>query len=81
MGGKEILIKSTAQAVPVFTMMVFKIPKKTYAKGCQTPYLNSGGVMTMTIKEFIRRLGGNYAYQRKGEVWVLEIWKVSIGLY
>jgi len=35
----------------------------------------------MTIKEFIRRLGGNYAYQRKGEVWVLEIWKVSIGLY
>ena len=27
MGGKEILIKSIAQAVPVFTMMVFKIPK------------------------------------------------------
>jgi len=37
--------------------------------------------MTITIKEFIERLGGNYAYQRKGEVWVLEIWKVSIGLY
>jgi hypothetical protein len=28
MGGKEILIKSIAQVVPVFAMMVFKIPKK-----------------------------------------------------
>ena len=27
MGGKEVLIKSIAQAVPVFAMMVFKIPK------------------------------------------------------
>jgi hypothetical protein len=29
MGGKEILIKSIAQVVPVFAMMVFKIPKFT----------------------------------------------------
>jgi hypothetical protein len=29
-GGKEVLIKSIAQAVPVYVMMVFKIPKKIY---------------------------------------------------
>jgi hypothetical protein len=28
MGGKDILIKSIAQVVPVYAMMVFKIPKK-----------------------------------------------------
>jgi hypothetical protein len=30
MGGKEILIKSIAQVVPVCAMMVFKIPKNIY---------------------------------------------------
>ncbi|GJN03651.1 hypothetical protein PR202_ga21121 [Eleusine coracana subsp. coracana] len=28
MGGKEVLIKSITQVVPVYAMMVFKIPKK-----------------------------------------------------
>jgi hypothetical protein len=30
MGGKEILIKSIAQAILVYVVMVFKIPKKIY---------------------------------------------------
>jgi hypothetical protein len=36
MGGKEVLIKSIAQAVPTYAMMVFKIPKKNMQRddGC-----------------------------------------------
>jgi hypothetical protein len=55
-------------------------PKKI-AKGCVMPYLNSGGVMTMTIKEFIEMFGGNYVSQINKEGWVLEIWRVSIVHY
>jgi hypothetical protein len=68
MGGKEILIKSIAQAVPLYAMMVFKIPKKTFAKGCQMPYRSSGGVTTMIIEEYIGKLGGNYVSQIREEV-------------
>jgi len=34
--------------------------------------------MTMTIKEYIGRLGENCVFQRIEEEWVLEIWKVLI---
>jgi hypothetical protein len=49
MGGKEILIKSIAQAVPVFAMMVFKIPKNI-CKG------NKGGMGFRELEAFNKAL-------------------------
>jgi hypothetical protein len=72
MGGKEILIKAIAQAIPVFAMMVFKIPK-TFAREYLTLSLNSGGVMRKSKDICTRRHGGRCAYQRKGVVWVFGI--------
>jgi hypothetical protein len=72
MGGKEVLIKSVTQAVAVFTMMVFKIPKNI-CKGIMMSFRNSGGATTMITKGFIGRLGGSFVYQRREAGWDSEI--------
>jgi len=77
MGGKEILIKSIAQAVPVYAVMVFKIPKKS-AKELRWPSLNIGGVMTVNIGGFIGRSGGNYVCRSAKVVWVSGIFTLLI---
>ena len=56
----EAFIKSIAQAIPLFVMTVFKIPK-LYV-GFVTPYLNYGGAFTMNIEDCTGRNGGHSAY-------------------
>jgi hypothetical protein len=59
MGGKEVLIKAVAQAIPVFAMTVFNIPKKI-CKGIHMLFHNYGGVMMLTIKGCTCYHGGKY---------------------
>lgn len=72
-----MLIKSIAQAIPEYAMMAFKIPKNI-CKGITDVFHNSGGVMTMTIRGFIGKPGGNYVNQSIREVWGSEICIASI---
>ena len=78
-GGKEILHKSVVQAIPAYAMSVFKIPKKI-VKELSTRCRNFGGVTRTTRRECIEWHGGKCVYQKIKEVWVLEIYIVSIWL-
>ena len=62
LGGKEILIKSIAQAVSVYAKIVFKIPKKI-VKESQMLSRGTGGGMTMITEGFTGKNGGSCAYQ------------------
>lgn len=42
------------------------------------PSRSTGGVMTIIIKEFIGRNGGNYVCQKEKEVWDSEIYNLSM---
>jgi hypothetical protein len=79
LGGKEILIKAIAQAIPVFAMMVFKIPKNI-CKGISDAISQFWWGDEEEQKHMHWKLGGNYVYQRRVEVWDLEICNVLIYL-
>ena len=79
MGGKETLIKSIAQAVPVYAMMVVKILGKS-AKELQVPSHSTGGGMIMIIRESIGKNGGRCVCQRIRVAWASGIYSLSTWL-
>jgi hypothetical protein len=67
MGGKEMPIKAVAQAIPVFAMKIFNIPKKICHRISQLWW-----VMNMTIRRCIGWHGGKCVSLNKEEAWGFE---------
>jgi hypothetical protein len=66
--GKEILLKAIAQAIPVYAMSVFLIPKGV-CKSMMMQLLSFGGATMQITIGCIGLHGGNYAFQRMKVGW------------
>ena len=80
MGGKEVLIKSIAQAIPVYAMMVFKIPQNI-CKGISDTISQYWWGDDDEKRGFIGGFGGKCVFLRTAEVWGFGTYKASILLY
>lgn len=69
LGGKEILIKYVAQAIPVYAMMVFRIPKNI-CNGITNAISHYWWRMMMTIREYVGKNGGRCVCRRLRVAWV-----------
>jgi hypothetical protein len=71
-GGKEILLKVVAQAIPVFAMSVFCLPKEI-CKEITDVITQFWWGMMMRIKRCIGICGGSFAIPKLKEEWGLGI--------
>jgi hypothetical protein len=71
-GGKEILLKAVAQAIPVFFMSVFLIPKRNY-KGMMDAISQFWWEDDENSKRMHRMAWWNCASKKRMEAWGSEI--------
>lgn len=64
--GQEILIKTMAQAIPTYSMSLFKLPR-TICDNIIPFWQNIDGVKSMKSGKFIRLIGVNYALKKREE--------------
>ena len=70
--GREILIKTVAQAIPTYAMSLFKLPK-SMCDSINSLLANIGGDKIKRNERSIGLIGKNYAQARKKGGWDLEI--------
>ena len=73
--GKETLLKAVAQAIPVYAMSVFNIPKNICKAICDAIARYWWGD-TQEKRRSTGRRGGRCAFLRKREVWAFVIYIV-----
>jgi hypothetical protein len=83
MGGKEIMLKAISQAIPIFAMAVFKIPKQlckdtndamaSFWWGCDTDIQKRLHWFAWWKMCFPKKQGGIFLTLRSKVVWALEI--------
>ena len=77
---KEILIKSVAQAIPVYSMSCFRMPDNL-CKEINSMVGKFGGVNSQQRRKFIGKNGVIFVRKNKMGGWVLEIFQCLISLY
>ena len=73
-GGKEVLIKAVAQAIPTYTMSYFQL-SQGLCEDLESMMRNFGGAKSIKRLKWLGLVGNKCAYLSLKEVWAFGICK------